>query len=413
MLCVGAVVWSLFLPTFGAAQSRQELEEKRKRLLREISVTTELLNKTKRDKTTALDRYTTLQKQITQRERLVRLLNNEIAAAEATIERNLQVVASLQRDIEDMRADYARTVRHAYRRKSLSYPLLFLLSADNLNQAFRRWLFLRKYDRYRKAQAEAIAQTQQALQHRAAVLEKTQEQQKHLLNDLQLQYQTLSAELREKERLLRALKADEERLQADLKRQQASHEALNATIERIIREEVRRQAARKEETLATDLGGLSPEAETAPERTAALDAFANLTQRFKQSRGHLSWPVQKGYVSRSFGRQKHPTLPNIELDNKGIDIRTQEEAAVRAVYEGVVSGVQYVPGHENTVILQHGDYYTVYSNMVEVRVNTGVKVKGGQVIGKVGKNPISNAPELHFEIWYRTQRLNPSSWLKQ
>ncbi len=402
------------LAVSGLAQSRQELEEKRKRLLREIAVTSQLLEKTSRDKAAALDHYTTLQKQIDRRERLIQTLTDELAAVEAAIERNTAVVASLSRDIELMRTDYGRTVRQAYRRKMLTNPLLYLLSADNLNQAFRRWLFLRKYDRYRKAQAQAIAQTQQALQQRIITLEHTRRQRQELLQSLQQQRQTLETELQQKRQLFQSLKADEERLRAELKKQQASHEALNAAIERIIQEEVRKQAAAKKEDalLATAPAGTAPAgaAEELSPTSAVEDAF---TRNFRHSRGRLPWPVQSGYVSRRFGRQKHPTLPNVELDNKGIDIRTEENASVKAVYEGLVSGVQYVPGHENTVILQHGDFYTVYSNLKEVSVSKGARVKAGQVLGRVSANPISNAHELHFEVWYKTQRLNPSYWIRQ
>ncbi len=395
------------------AQNRQELEEKRKRLLREIAMTNSLLEKTSRNKAATLDRYTTLQKQIERRERLIQTLNAEIAAAEAAIVRNIAVVASLEQDIEIMRADYARTVRQAYRRKSLTNPLLFVLSADNLNQAFRRWLFVRKYDRFRKTQADAITSTRQALQIRTAALENTRRQQEDLLHSLQQQRQTLGAELQEKERLLRTLKSDEERLRADLKKQQTQHEALNTAIERIIQEEVRKQAARREEAaIATPPAGGAASAPVAEDAPLLIGKEDVTTSNFRQNRGRLPWPVQNGYISRRYGRQKHPTLANIEIDNKGIDIRTDERAPVKAVHDGIVSGIQYVPGHENTVIVQHGDFYTVYSNLNEVNLSKGARVKAGQVIGRVNTNPISNAAELHFEVWHQTQRLDPSKWLK-
>lgn len=413
-LRLGVVAGLLFwvLPS-GMAQNRQELEEKRKRLLREIAMTNSLLEKTSRNKAATLDRYTTLQKQIERRERLIQTLNAEIAAAEAAIVRNIAVVASLEQDIEIMRADYARTVRQAYRRKSLTNPLLFVLSADNLNQAFRRWLFVRKYDRFRKTQADAITSTRQALQIRTAALENTRRQQEDLLHSLQQQRQTLGAELQEKERLLRTLKSDEERLRADLKKQQTQHEALNTAIERIIQEEVRKQAARREEAaIATPPAGGAASAPVAEDAPLLIGKEDVTTSNFRQNRGRLPWPVQNGYISRRYGRQKHPTLANIEIDNKGIDIRTDERAPVKAVHDGIVSGIQYVPGHENTVIVQHGDFYTVYSNLNEVNLSKGARVKAGQVIGRVNTNPISNAAELHFEVWHQTQRLDPSKWLK-
>lgn len=409
----GLIAWLLLgSATSGLAQTRQELEERRKRLQREISMTTSMLEKTSREKAATLDRYTTLQKQIERRERLIQTLSAEIAAAEAAIVRNTAVVESLTSDIVALRADYARALRQAYRRKMLTNPLLYLLSADNLNQAFRRWLFLRKYDQYRKAQAEAIAQTQQALQYRIAILEKTRRQQSELLASLQQQRQTLGTELEEKQQLLKAIKANEERLRADLKRQQQNHEALNAAIERIILEEVRKQAAKKEEVETASVVAVPSGSSAAVLEGEIVSKEDAVTTSFRQNRGRLPWPVQSGFVTRRFGRQKHPTLPQVELDNKGIDIRTSENAAVKVVYDGVISGVQYVPGHENTVIIQHGDFYTVYSNLVEVSVAKGGRVRTGQTIGRVGTNPLSNASDLHFEVWHKNQRLNPSLWLK-
>jgi len=136
------------------------------------------------------------------------------------------------------------------------------------------------------------------------------------------------------------------------------------------------------------------------------------SNQFKKLRGKLPWPVEGGVIARSFGRQKHPTLKNIEITNNGIDIRSTEEAPVKSIFEGAVAGVQYIPGHDYTVILQHGNYYSVYSNLSETSVNKGDKVNAGAVLGKLSTNPISGAAELHFELWQEKERLNPANWIK-
>ena len=129
--------------------------------------------------------------------------------------------------------------------------------------------------------------------------------------------------------------------------------------------------------------------------------------------GKLPWPVEDGFISKTFGRQKHPTLRNLEITNNGIDIRTDENEQVHAIYEGVVAGVQYIPGHENTVIIQHGDYYTVYSNLSSTSLKKGDTVKGRQAIGTVSTNAITGTTELHFELWRQKERLNPGAWIKK
>lgn len=414
----------LAMPVFCFAQGKQDLEEKRKKLIREIEVTDNLLKKTTRTKAAALDRYVALQKQIERRERLIQTLGLEIAASEEASGRTASVVQSLTRDITTMRADYGQIVRNAYRRKELSNPLLYVLSAENLNQAFRRWLVLRKYDRYRKTQAEAIVATQRTLSKKVAALEASRHEQESLLASLQGQRSTLDNELKDKENLLSTLKKDEGRLRDELNQKQAAHEALNQAIERVIQEEIRKKIAEARRTASAPSTPVAPAPAgsglpAAPaEEASVTENMADLredasTIAFRQNRGRLPWPVEKGFVARSFGRQKHPTLRNIEVTNNGVDIRTDEAAAVRAVYQGIVAGVQFIPGHDYTVILQHGNYYTVYSNLNETQLNKGDRVAAKQVVGRVSTNPITGASELHFELWHQKERLNPTGWIKK
>ncbi|MBL7796354.1 MAG: peptidoglycan DD-metalloendopeptidase family protein [Saprospiraceae bacterium] len=425
------VVLALALPVFCPAQNKQDLEEKRKKLIREIEVTDNLLHKTTRNKAATLDRYVTLQKQIERREKLIETLGEEIAESEAAAGRTVVVVESLTRDIQTMQQDYGRIVRNAYRRKEMSNPLLYVLSADNLNQAFRRWLFLRKYDRYRKTQAEAIVATQQTLSKKIAALDASRREQETLLASLQGQRTALSTEMQDKEKLLEALKKDEGRLRDELKQKQAAHEALNQAIERVIQEEIRKKMLESRRAAApTPAPSANPTAtppattpaasasNAAVEEAAVSESTAELKEdatslAFRQSRGRLPWPVEKGFVARGFGRQKHPTLRNIEITNNGVDIRTDENSAVRSVYAGVVAGVQFIPGHDYTVILQHGNYYTVYSNLSETKLNKGDRVTANQTIGRVSTNPITGASELHFELWHQKERMNPAGWIKK
>lgn len=426
------MVLALTLPVFCPAQNKQDLEEKRKKLIREIEVTDNLLHKTTRNKAATLDRYVALQKQIERREKLIETLGEEITESEAAAGRTAVVVESLTRDIQTMQQDYGRIVRNAYRRKEMSNPLLYVLSADNLNQAFRRWLFLRKYDRYRKTQAEAIVATQQTLSKKIAALESSRREQEALLVSLQGQRTALSTEMQDKEKLLEVLKKDEGRLRDELKQKQVAHEALNQAIERVIQEEIRKKMLESRRAAAPTPApaaapSAAPPAATPPaaaasnaagEEASVSESTAELKEdatslAFRQSRGRLPWPVEKGFVARGFGRQKHPTLRNIEITNNGVDIRTDENSAVRSVYAGTVAGVQFIPGHDYTIIIQHGNYYTVYSNLSETKLNKGDRVTANQSIGRVSTNPITGASELHFELWHQKERLNPSSWIKK
>jgi septal ring factor EnvC (AmiA/AmiB activator) len=217
-------------------QSKKDLEEKRRKIVHDIQTTERMLKKTAQTKDAAYDRFLALQSQIESRENLIQTLGEEITASDDAIARNKQVASFLNEDIQRMQEEYGRTLRSAYRRKSMSNPLLFILSAESLNQAFRRWLFLRKYDKFRKQQAEAIAFTRDVLTRRTKDLEEARIEKENLLVSMSGQQSTLSTESEQKNVLLKLLEHDEVRLKDDLNKKQQEFTALNNVIERVIAE---------------------------------------------------------------------------------------------------------------------------------------------------------------------------------
>jgi len=414
----------LLLPMNAFAQSKKELEDKRKKIIRDIAATEKMLQKTKENKNATYDRFLALQSQIKSRESLIQTIQAELIAAEDGISRNQKVINSLNQDVVNMRQEYGRTVRNAFRQKTVSNPLLFILSAESLNQAFRRWLFLRKYDQRRREQAKAIVETQLMLSRKTKTLEDSRIEKENLLVSMQGQKESLKTELLQKDEMLKFLAKDESRLKTDLERKQEAHEALNQAIENIISAEVRKrvdEARSRPQPVVTAPEKQPVTSSPAVEKTnpvaaapAAEDANLDLaTLGFAKNRGRLPWPVESGFISRGYGLQRHPTLKNIEITNNGVDIRTAENATVRAVYEGRVAGTQFIPGHDYTVIIQHGDYYTVYSNLAETSLSKGDLVRAKQSIGTVSTNPITGSSELHFELWNQKERVNPSGWIKK
>jgi murein hydrolase activator len=424
-------------------QSQKSLEEKRLRLTKEIEVTNRLLQKATKSKNATYDRFVALQNQIERRETLIVTIADELAATEDNLLRSAEVINSLSLDLESMKAEYGRMVRHAFRRQSMTNPLLYILSAGSLNEAFRRLMFLRKYNNWRRGQAEAIAFTQQMLAKKMTALGQQKQAKEELLASMQGQKTTLDTELEDKNELLQSLNADEVRLSRELSEKQAEKAKLDQAIEQVITAGVAKRAEEKakkkketpvpaakkvETTPAPTPAPAQPKPVAvekpapvtpapAPKRSAPVEEPVAAdddteTRSFSQQKGRLMWPVSEGFIARGFGRQKHPTLKNIEITNNGIDIRTDENAPVRVVFEGKVVGVQYIPGHDFTVIVQHGNYYTVYANLSETPLAKGDEVRTGQVIGSVSTNPISGAAELHFELWQEKERQNPAKWIK-
>ena len=390
-----------------AQQSRKELEEKRKKLLRDIEQTSSLLQQTKQDKAATLSRYVTLQKQISKRQQLVETLQEEMSFLLNNIERTATVVVALNDDIERLKSEYVKIARHAYRQKLTHSNWLFLFSAKSFNDAFRRWQYLRQYDRYRQRQARLILDTQQTLLDKIKALEDRKLEKERLLSTEQRQSRMLGMEMQAKNQLLEELKGDEARLARDLEGKQAAANKLNKAIEKVIREEMER-IRREERSAAAAASAATPGKAVKPTATPEV---ASISSEFQGNRGKLPWPVKNGVITGHFGRQPHPSIPNIEIVNNGIDIQTDEGAPVRAVFEGTVVGTQFIPGFDYMVILQHGSYYTVYSNLEEVSVKKGDKVTIRQAIGKVSTDRKTNTSEVHFEIWKEKTRLNPQEWV--
>lgn len=389
------------LPTESIAQNRKSLERKRKALLTEIATTSNLLSETTRSKNSALNRYVALKKQIENREALLQTLQEEVELTNQQIERTNDVVHGLKSDLVKLKEEYAVMLRTAYRQKVNRSAWYLLFSARDFNDAFLRWRYLKQYNNFRKKQAQLILDTQKTLETKIAALEARSEEKEILLTEQAAQKERLIAAFADRSRLLDDLKADESRLRKELRIQQSAHEQMNVAIEKVIRKEVitSRKKARSRESL-NKRTNITPSPNV-----------AKLSRSFNANKGKLPWPVQNGIITGYFGKQPHPTLRRVEITNNGIDIRTQRNAEVRSVFTGVVVGRQFVPGYNHMLIIRHGDYYTVYSNLKEVFVKKNEKVTINQRIGTVSVDKKKNVAEVHFEVWRDKVRLNPVKWI--
>ncbi|MEM1320696.1 MAG: peptidoglycan DD-metalloendopeptidase family protein [Bacteroidota bacterium] len=398
------LLWALAL-SVASAQGQKELENKRKRLIKKIRLTTKRLNETTRSKAAMLDRYLALQQQIEARQALIQTLQQELDFANQNIGRTVEVVAALETDISRLEKEYAQMARQAYRQKLTHSKLMFLLSASSLNQMRRRWRYLRQYDRYRQKQASLILNTKEALSAKLSKLEDQRLEKEELLLSEQEQQQVLNGELEAKTKILKSLKSNEERLRRELAQQRKTHQKLNNAIEAMIKGAMADRRRQERSNKRPNPTNSSPRAPAA--------GSERLTGSFSSNRGTLPWPVSNGVVTRYFGKQQHPSLKKITITNNGIDIRTDPDAKVKAVFEGEVVGTQFIPGYNHMLILKHGSYYTVYSNLKNVQVRKGDQVKMRQPLGEVSVDSKTNKSEVHFELWRDKVRLNPLDWIIQ
>ena len=399
----------LVLAQAAPAQSTAELQRKRRALGQQIATTNRLLASSAADRSAALDQLYGLQRQIAQRDELIEVMRLQLTRAEESLGRTDAVIASLEADLATLRGEYGRMARAALRQNLLSNRLSYLLSAESINDAFLRARYLRRYDENRRRQLELIARTRASLTRKLDRMADLREERGSLLAEEEEQQALREGELARANDLIASLNGDRARLRRDLARQRRERGRLDDAIAAVIAEAKDREDRRRAAQAAGRAAAQASEANAPAAR--ADDYNTPLGTDFRSTRGRLPWPAE-GYVAKPFGRQAHPTLEKVEVDNHGVDIRTDPGAEVRSVFEGEVVGLQQVPGYHAMVILQHGDYYTVYSRLTDVRVKLGGRIGTRDVLGRAAVDPETGASEVHFEVWRGKGAEDPVGWLR-
>ena len=378
----------LALPVAAQKQSVSDLKKQREKTLRELEKTGQMLSETKKSETATLNKLNLLNKDIATRKRLITTINSEIEALNTEMGELSDKRDSLQQNLETLKADYANLVRQTHYQDMMQSPLLFVLRAEDFNQAMRRIRYLQEFQRYRKEQVARIENTQAEIDIQTELLESNRVEKEQTLNVQKRETENLARDERKHQNMLQQLKKKEKDLLAQQRKQQKKADDLNRKIEDIIKQQAAKQKGQrltKEQQLIA--GG------------------------FEKNKGRLPWPVEKGMVSGEFGVHPHPTLPRVTVNNKGIYIQTTRGAEVRAVYEGEVTSC-FVMGGTNAVIIQHGNYRTVYTGLATISVKKGDKVKTKQTIGTVFTDPDNdNKTEMFFQVWMDKDIQNPSLWL--
>ncbi|MFZ5428699.1 MAG: murein hydrolase activator EnvC family protein [Bacteroidota bacterium] len=376
------------------AQSVDDLRRRKQQAADEIRITNDLLTRVSQDQKVTLNRLQLLNRQINQRNELISSMSSEVSLLQQIIDDNTLVVNMLTEDIEQIRKEYARLIQIAYKNRMSYDKILFFLSADNFNQAYRRLLYLRQYTSHRQKQAETISSLQSLLRKKIVDLENQKRTRETLLNQQVVESKKLEGEKRQQNTLSQQLQNQQKELRNKLAQQRRVEQQLEQEIQRIIEEE-----ARKTSTPAAQGFALTPEQKL-------------IGDSFEQNRRRLPWPVERGVITEKFGVHPHPVLRNVTVNNNGVNIATDAGAKARAVFNGEVSRVFGITGGNMAVIVRHGQYLTVYSNLIDVTVKKGDKVNVRQNLGTVYADPADgNKAILKFQIWKESTKLNPEDWL--
>ncbi len=384
----------IFIQIAAFSQSITELQKKKANAEKEIEYTTRLLNEVQKDERASLNRLQLLNSRLNQRNVLISSINEEIEVYQEFIENNNYVVNSLQEDLEHIKNEYAGLIRFAYRNKNTGNILLFLLSADNFNQAYRRFLYMKRYTSHRHKQAETISAIQELLADKINQLKELRQVKQELINETKQETQKISKERSQQSTEVQKLQQQSRSLRQKLENQRKIEEQLEREIQQIIEEEARKNR----ETGA-------PAYAVTPEQKLTGD-------NFEQNKRRLPWPIERGIITEHFGIHRHPVLANVQIRNNGINISTEGGAKVRAVFNGQVTRVFGISGGNSAVIIRHGKYLTVYSNLSEVVVKKGDEVFTNQTIGTVYTDEEDgNKSILKFQIWRENQKLDPEDWI--
>lgn len=410
----------LFLGTAsGQSKSSSQLKKDKQKIEQEIANTQSLLKKTEKNQKASLQQIAVLRQQISNREKLITALNDEILQMEEQQALNQELIQNLQKKLEYMKADYAQVVYMAYRNRRLMDKVTFILAADDFSQMFRRMRFYTVFSQNVRVQSEKIAKTQEELKQKNEEIIALKEAKLNLLSGKETEIKQLESDRRQKTKNAEQLKKQSQQLAAELKKKQAQRKSIETAIKNAIAAEVaaanaKRAAANKGKsgtgsTSTASKGSTS----TNPRATATVSLTPEemtLNNSFINNKGRLPWPVVKGAKVSDFGHYPHPDVPSVMVENHGIDIMVDAGTSARAVFDGEVTAILDIMGTK-VVMVRHGEYITVYQNLASVNVKKGSKVTTKQNIGTIAKNASSNTYELHFEVWKNNSNLNPNDWL--
>ena len=379
-------------------QSLEELRKRKEKTASEIEYINSLLKETNNNAKASLNRLSVLERQIKLQDILINNITGEIGYLDASINQNIKRIDSLSVALQIVKNKYAAMIQYANRNQNNNNQLLFILSASDFNQAYKRFIYLRQYADYRRKQAEEISAFKNSISEQLSEFNKRKDEKQRLLTSKVNQTVIIEQRKKQQKDVYSELKQKEKDLNRKLESQRKTELRLQQEIERVIADEakkVNRKSSREKGFVLTT-----------EEKVLSGD--------FSNNRGKFPWPVLRGLITDHFGEHPHPVLKYVVVRNAGVDITTQANAKARAIFKGEVTKVVAIPGGNIAVIIRHGNYLTVYSNLSEVFVKAGQQVEGKEEIGNIftDKND-DNKTVLKFQLWRENTKLDPEEWLRQ
>jgi len=372
-----------------AQKSKNQLQKEKQQNLEKIKETEKILTETSAKKKNTLGELNALNQRIHQQENLINSIKGELRLLDTEIGENNDIIQALEEDLLKLKKEYSAMLFAAQKANNSTMRLTFLFSSGTFDQLIMRLQYMEQYAETRKLQAQQIGKVQEELGGHVKEIEARRAEKSKLLGEEVTENDNLTDLKKKQNTLVRSLQKEEKKLKKDLETTKKAVAQLDKLIEEIIKEEMAR-AARTSSKSSVNIA---------------------LSSSFEQNKNKFPWPVTSGFVSQKFGRQNHPALKGIIIQNNGVNIQTREDEKVKCIFEGEVTRIAFIQTMGNTVIIKHGEYLTVYAGLKEVFVRTGQKVSTNQEIGKVFSNT-DGVSELRFQIFKNTTALDPQIWLR-
>jgi murein hydrolase activator len=382
-------------------KTKAQLEKEKKENLQRIQEANRILQQTKEQKQATIGQLNALKEKITVQQGVIRNISTEIASLEAEVGRTESVVSAMQLDLERLKAEYATMIYSASKSANSYNRLMFLFASDSFNQLVMRLRYLTQYSEARKAQVNQITTVQLQLNQELENLNLKRQEKQTLLSAQVKESKSLLTLKTQQDNVITQLSKQEDDLKQEVQKRQLAVRKLDNLIADMVREEIAR-AAREAKRAG--------ESSAAVNRVTLTPETALLSSNFEGNKGRLLWPVERGFISQRYGIHPHPVLKGVVIENRGVNIQTAKGESARSVFDGKVLTVANIAGMNNIVMVQHGEFFTVYAKLKTVNVTEGQAVKMKEKIGTVYSND-DGTTELQFQLWKNSSRLNPESWL--
>ena len=375
----------------GYSQNITEQTRKREAAQKEIEYINKQLEANKNRQQRGLADISFIQRKISNRKNIIKEFDIEIAVTDTRIKTIEREINNLTIDLKKLKENYAHLIYHSYKNRDRTILTLHLLASKNIEQGYRRWNYMRNYSEELKKNAAKIRESNTKLLAEKEFLAQARKESVDMQNRRKKEIDQLSVEEKDSQQLIKQLSQKEAEFKRQLESKRKEIETLNREIERIL------AAAAKEK-------------KSSGYTNSAVDRV--LTGNFESNKGKLPWPIRNGVIIEHFGQHNHPVFKGVKLPfNNGVNISTDPHAEVFCIFDGTVKQVLVMPGYNQCVLVQHGDYYTFYTKLEKISVKSGDSVKRGQVVGTLVE--AEGTSVIHFQLWKGTEKQNPENWISK